>query len=385
MGTETFAVGKKYSMTYSACRKKFPKRKITPCEKFEDVKGIIKKGLSANKSAVLPFWNSYRGRIALTEPEKLIFDAVSPVSEIWCDRIIFVCAKRNSITGTSRKIGSAEVALQQCSKFLEKENLVNSFYEYETTTAAVAELLRGKIDLVLCGKELAEANGLEILNEDCSNPLNTTTFTEFMKRGQERGNVHLAAIEMPRLDMGRTTQAHEKIMEGIYDDVDDFSIMPKIVFAMQMPKHEDKYWLLIEFPNFPGDGSPLPPFDAQEDVHVIDRAGRMKKDFSSLACDYMVKTFHDYKWPEFAGYGVHGAYSCACPVLDIFVQGYDPDIVKDTAILSLKQHVKLYGQEIRHPNPVAKKCLNKLLKLDREGKKIRDFVKFIPPVNELDS
>lgn len=382
---ETFVVGKKYSMTYSVCSKKFPRRKLIS-KKFEKIKDIVRRGLPANKSAVLPFWNSNSGRIPPTEPEKLIFDGVSPVSpisELWCERIIFVHTIRGSFKGAPRKIGSALVAQQQCSKFLEKENLAKRFFPSSTTTDAVAGLCRGKVDAVLCSKELATARSLKILKKDCANPFNMTTFAEFVRRGQAKGNVYLVAIEMPRLDMGRTTQVHEEIMEEIFGDVANFSSMPKIVFAMQT--REDRYGLLLEFPNFPGEGSPLPPFDAEADVRVVDRVGRLLRDFSSRACDYMAKTFRGYTWPEFAGYGLHEAYFCACPALDIFVQGYDPIIVEEIALLSLEKHVDLFAHNVKHPDPAACGLLSQLFKRVQKGKRIQDFVKFAPLANSVSS
>lgn len=367
-------------MTYSACRRKFPQRKLTSREtpeEIEQLRDTIRRGIPADKRAVLPVWNSNTGKIQLAEPEKLIFDMVSSISELWCNRIIFPYVKMPYFERTPRKIGSAKVARQQCSKFLEGESLAKDFSEYLTTTSAVADLRGGKIEGALCSRELAKALSLKILREDCSNPLNATTFAEFVKWEQTEGNVHLAAVEMPRLDMGKTTQIHEEIMMDIFEDVAEFSHMPKIIFAMEL--REDKYGLLIEFPDFPKDGSPLSPaFNGKADVKVVNRVGRLLKDFSSRACDYMGETFCDDTWPDFASYGLHGAYFCICPALDIFVQGYDPNIVKEIALLSLEKHVDLFAQSVEHPDSVARGLLGQLFKRVQAGEIIQDFVEFTP-------
>jgi prephenate dehydratase len=374
--TETFFVGEEYSMTHLACCEKFIGRKLTS-KKFLELKSAIENGLPTNKSGVLPLWSSNAGIIPQTEPERLIFEAPAAISELWCKKIVFAYATRPDFKGAPTKIGSVGVARKQCSKFLEKENLADSFLSYETTTDAVVELFSGKIDGVLCSNELAVVRGLKVLKEDCANPFNATTFLEFVKRNQLEGDVHLAAIEMPRLDMGRTTQAHERIMEEIFGDVRDFADMPKIMFAVQTPNREDKYWLLIEFPNFPGDQSPLPPFGERADVRVVGHAGKLQESFSPHACDYMAKTFCDSAWPEFAHYGEPGGYFCACPTLDIFVQGYNLAIVKELALLSLEKHVDLFAHDVKHPHPAARKTLKKLLERRKKGERIQDFVNFV--------
>lgn len=374
--TETLVVGDKFSMAYLACREKFGRRKFV-FKNFDQIKDVIKKGSAVHRSAVLPLWNSNAGIIKRTEPEKLIFDMGSDISDLWCAKIIFAFATKPNFKTSPTKIGSAEVAKDQCSKFLEEEKLVGNFSPFPTTTDAAAALRKGKIEGVLCSNELAKSEGLMILRKDCANPFNVTTFSEFVSRGQAEGNVSLVAVEMPRLDMGGTMQAHEEVMEKVFGDIENFSDMPKIVFAMRT--REDKYGLVLEFPNF-REGSPLPPSDEQADVRVVD-IGRLLNDFSSRACDYMIKTFHDSKWPDFAYYGRLEGFFCACPALNIFVQGYDLAVVKELAVLSLERHVDLFAHDIKHPDPDAQGLLNRLFNQVKKGRRIQDFVKFVPLAN----
>ncbi len=362
-------------MTYLACKKRFPRRRLT-FKKFKEIKNALRKGLPINKSAALPLWNSNRGIIPKSSPEELIFEEVARISTLWCERIIFVYATKPQFDGQPRRIGSAEVAYQQCSNFLRKMGVTNRFVKCSTTTKAVARLKRGDFDACLCSRELAEAKGLNTNMEDCANPYNVTTFSEFAKVVPPTGKVPLVAINVPKLDNGRITPAHVDLMAEIFGGVTNFASMPKFVFAMQT--REDRYGILIEFPNFNVKGLPLHLFEEQPDVQVIGEAGNLQESFSSHACAFLLRIFKMKEWHNFASYGLHEAYFCACPKLDIFVQGYKPNVVEQIARLSLRKHVELFASKVIHPNPAARELLNQLLERVKGGERIEDFVEFVP-------
>ncbi len=361
-------VGEEHSFTYDACESRYPKkkgdtRKFIPYGHKELVSALMEKTISVKEPALVPLWNSNAGTVEMGRQDRtvnLFLRKAGSIHDIWPQQTVFKLTVKNGSISSESKIFSVGVAEKQCSGFFKKHNIDASQFNGKgaTTKAAAAFIKEAKSgDGLLCSENLLNAEGLDISDEEVTNPNNFTIFSTFNKMPipfPGKPKVSLGCISM---GLDRNEIPYEFI--DYYKDMLDMSeieqaqdlplSMPKILFILRY--EESKALMLMEMDGGTSAESPWEAPEIGSGLDFYDEVGRVFESLSLKVSDLFKNKFNSGDNCVFYGFG--SSYMWVCPALNISVHGYDKELVQKCAEIQVRHLKSLLDAGIELPKPAV--------------------------------
>ena len=361
-------VGKKHSFTYDAYEIRYPKkegdtRKFIPHAHKELVSALMEKTIPVKEPALVPLWNSNAGTVEMSKQNRtvnLFLRKAGSIHDMWPQQIVFKLAVKNGGISSESKIFSVSVAKEQCSGFFKKYNIDTNQFNGKgaTTEAADAFLIEAKPgDGLLCSENLLNAEGLDISDEEVTNPNNFTIFSTFNK-------MPISFTGQPKVSLGCISmglEGNEIPYEFIdyYKDMLDMSeieqaqdlplSMPKILFILRY--EESKALMLMEMDGGTSAESPWEAPEIGSGLDFYDEVGRVFESLSLKVSDLFKNKFNSGDNCVFYGFG--SSYMWVCPALNISVHGYDKELVQKCAEIQVRHLKSLLDAGIELPKPAV--------------------------------
>jgi prephenate dehydratase len=347
-------VGLEDSFTHDATKIRYPETHDVIHEYVfgkthkELVTALLDKQIPVDDSAVVPLWNSNTGTVDMdrqTKTAELFLGKGGIIQDLWPQDIIFKLFLKGIAITPETKIFSVEVAKSQCSTFLNRNGLLTNdrFKGKPTTTHAAKIFLQdgGPFDGLLCGEQLLQAYHLTPLEKQVTNPNNYTLFSTFNKIPIPSQGIHKISLGCVVVSLDGNELPTEFIryykelvsMDEITESPNVLNAIPKILFILRY--EESKALVLLEMDAGDYDKSPWPQPDIDsENIELVrlefyDQVGRVPKLFTQSVSTLFRDCFMEQKQYVFYGYG--DCYLWICPDLNIAVQGFNKELVRESA------------------------------------------------------
>jgi len=364
-------VGDKYSFTYLACVKRYGKNFKYSSDKGHPalVNGLINGTVSKNESSVVPLWNSNSGTVdmdGLKRVEKIFLGEVGKILDLWPNKIEYALGCNGKIANESR-LFTVKVAKNQCSKYLSRIKRDPFNGGYNSTTEAVdafqEELSRN--DMVLCSKELLKDRRIKVIQKEIANPYNNTVFSTLNKlpcNNKTKPCYSLGCLttqlsgDVP-VDLDnywRSLITDDEIQES--DNV--LLAIPKILFVLRYEESKVIVVLEMQTDDYKKDCWPVP--EEETKIDLKGQVGYVKVPFTIETKELFIKKFNVNK-EEIIFYGNKGTFFWGAPSLNIFVNGFEPNLVKNCALKQVEYFDHLMKRGAKIPED-AKKIIKKFRK-----------------------
>lgn len=340
-------VGKEGSFTHQAVLKRYPGEYSLASYSHHDlVTALEGQKIPKSEVPVVPLWNSNTGVINMeqvTKTTSVFRGDAGYIRDLWPHEILFRLAIPDGSLTKNSRLFSVKVAEFQCSRYLNKNGILNDkrFEGLLTTTAAMAEFLakRKKGDGILCAESLLLQNGLVPLADTVTNPYNMTVFAIIKNLPQKQkspSKFFLGCFTTP-------IEGHELPVEFLdyyerlaarlskRDDLDIVASLPKIIFIVRDEK--GKALMLLEMQSESKNGADWEPPDVETSIQVTE-VGALQQSYVLEVAELMNNRF---ACGDYCFYGSKGCYVWACPHLKISVHGYDKDLVVESARMQVLQ------------------------------------------------
>lgn len=374
-------VGGKNSFTFNACVKRYPNGYEFRSYSHADlVNNLLEKKIPIDESSVVPLWNSNVGIIDIdmdrrTKTSQIFLGTAGNIVDLWPEQIIFeLGVQGNGELSTNCDIYSMRLAEDQCSRFLKSISVHGSDrFKGDNTTTDAANSFKTSAkqgDGLLCGTELLNSEGLTSKG-NCANLYNMTVFSVInslpINREKKDHGYSLACI---LVDLNGDTLPIDFVdyWKGLLsvhvaEKTENLLLeMPKIMFII---RHEDaKALLLLEMPSLDFSENPWPAPDIIEIDPSVDRKSEI------VSCEQVGGIYESYSKTEnniftrdfklqdngIIFYGLRDTFLWGSPAINIFVHGFDQNLVKECARLQVKRLIELRNYGITM-SPAAEEIL----------------------------
>lgn len=374
-------VGEKNSFTFNACVNRYPNGYEFRSHSHADlVNNLLEKKIPIDESSVVPLWNSNVGTIDMdrrTKTSQIFLGTAGNIVDLWPEQIIFeLGVQGNGELSTNCDIYSVHVAKDQCSRFLKSISVhgSNRFKGDNTTTDAANSFKTSakQGDGLLCGNELLNSERLTSKG-NYANPYNMTVFSVINSlpiNREKKGHVYSLACIL--VDLNGDTIPIDFVdywkgllPEHVAEKTENLLLeMPKIMFII---RHEDaKALLLLEMPSLDFSENPWPAPDIIEIDPSVDRKSEI------VSCEQVGGIYESYVETEnnlfsrdfklqnqdIIFYGLQDTFLWGSPAINIFVHGFDQNLVKECARLQIMRLIELRNYGITM-SPAAEEILKR--------------------------
>jgi prephenate dehydratase len=359
-------VGEKYSFTYLSAQRRYgSSHKFSMGKTHRQLVDQLLNGkINKRDTAVVPIWNSHSGTINMdqeTRTVNMLTGKAGGVVDLWGDRIMFALGVKGLKLLSKYNVYSVRVAEQQCSQFLNKEEIIKEkrFLPADTTTDAYKAFSSRarKGDGILCSRELLDVYKVKIIKYDVANRYNITAFFTFNTLPYLRRNGSNFSLGCIGMNLSGNALPYDFIdyWKGIaQSSVNVHSAdIPKIIFVVRY--EESKALVLLEMPTHDSSIDPWEMPGSGSSLNSFGQVGIIGTSFNQNIKELLINSFKVKEdRPVFYGTGQKGSYLWSCPSLDISVHGFDPDLVKDCARIQVLHLKNLMNYGVDFPSPAAK-------------------------------
>ena len=368
-------VGEKNSFTFNACVKRYPNGyEFSSHSHAVLVNNLLDKKIPVGESSIVPLWNANVGTIDMdrrTKTSQIFMGEAGNIVDLWPEQIIFELGVRgNGELLTDCDIYSVHVAKDQCSNFLKSINVheqLNRFKGDDTTTIAANSFKTSakQGDGLLCGSELLNSEGLTPKGNR-ANPYNMTVFStiDSLPINREKKK-HIYSLGCILVDLNGDTLPIDFVdywkgllPEYVAEKNENLLLeMPKIMFIIRY--EGAKALLLLEMPSPDFLENPWPTPDIIEIDPSVDRKSEI------VSCEQVGGIYESYVETEnnlfskdfklqnkdIIFYGLKDTFLWGSPAINIFVHGFDQNLVKECARLQVMRLIELKNYGIAmHPD-----------------------------------
>ena len=384
-------VGGKDSFTHIAWKKRYGNKNPFESHSHADlVTALLERRIPIDEVSIVPLWNSNSGTVNMNQKTKTpyIFSGqAGDIVDLWPNRITYTLGVKGDNLSDKCKIFSVKVASDQCRKFLKKIKVHNTkrFKGHNTTTEAGTSFQKNAVigDGLLCSEMFLKDNGIATKSDRVTNPYNMTIFSTLNSlpklRIKSRGKMFSLGCIITELNGNELPPEFRDYWKSLFtshqaeDSIDILYEIPKILFILRY--EQSKALMLLEMPS----DTPQNPWPEPErgtdvmdnDLEIIDSKGQVGLIHKSFSTEEKTLFLNHFMVAEdkIVFYGLGETFIWASPALNIFVHGFDPNLVKECALLQVLNLKSLMDYGISMP-PSADKLLSnfersrKRLKLD---------------------
>ncbi|MDP3296402.1 MAG: prephenate dehydratase domain-containing protein [Thermodesulfovibrionia bacterium] len=384
-------VGGKYSFTYIAWKERYGNKNPFESHTHGDlVTALLEGEIPRDEVSIVPLWNSNSGPVNMDQKTKTpdIFSGqAGAIVDLWPNGITYALGVKGDNLSDKCKIFSVKVASDQCRKFLKKIKVHNTerFKGHNTTTEAGTFFQQNAAigDGLLCSEMFLQDNGIATKNDRVTNPYNMTIFSTLNSlpklRGKSKERMFSLGCIITELNGNELPPEFREYWKSLFtshqaeDSIDILHEIPKILFILRY--EQSKALMLLEMPSDTPQ-NPWPEPEREADIidtglEIIDSKGQVGLIHQSFSAEEKTLFLNHFMVTEdkIVFYGLGETFIWASPALNIFVHGFDPELVKECALLQVLNLKSLMDYGISMP-PSADKLLSnfersrKRLKLD---------------------
>jgi hypothetical protein len=324
---------------------------------FDDIRDAL---VEEPVLAILPIWNSHNGEIHLSHALEMIFQQLVKLHTLWPKLIIFECVGKDQIELKDiKRITSAKVARDQCSKFI--QDLGATFVKAQSTKAAFDKFESdSSIQAVLCAPGQNKDN-FKVLCKNAANPVNFTSFAFVACSESETweatswGSLYdklnpkmrvYFGVQMPIREVGFSDD-QKALFNELTAETDSIKDIPNILFVTK--RAPGKCGLLIE-----GDAEILPDDILTDEgysteINIIQDIGETPSKYADKMYSFLIGKFPDHVEHDFIKHRSVKNDTCffACPPLEIIMHGFEDNVVEPVMRLLIDKYFELYNNGIK--------------------------------------
>ena len=336
-------LGNENSMSSLALLSKHSDVELYACQTMPEVIKYIKE---RKGNGFLPFWNSHAGEVTQSEVIDSLDNEEVKVVEMLPNQIKFACILKEGVStiNPDDEVISVHVAAHQCSSFIDGNTL--NFIEGGSTTKAFNTFKEEGYKIFLGAKENMQNSNLKLFQEDVSNAYNFTSFALLQDpsaRVNHSQSTILSLVEIPNPSESEGSIQHQ-FLDTLFEDQElNMDALAKPSFIRL--KEDGRVHLIIEHHDLAGED--IISEDSDELEVSTKQVGSLNKPYGVLAKKMMGNTFGlDIQEYDFLKH--IGTKSCLffCPALNIYLHGYNADIVEDFIKIFIEKYFIKYSEGI---------------------------------------